>query len=314
MTPIRSGLLATFLVFHGVSFSQADETDAQTQPQYTPEEKTALKDAKEYFDMLEKYKDEPLESQIEHWQNFLANHPSHSMEAEIRNNIEELDKLLSQTDPKRKKEEKDTVIYFKALDYIKRHHLSDRDQILLWNQFMQDNPKSIYLPEIEKRLRELRSKTPAKPSSSQNSKPLATPSPTSTVSAKSSGTRITDPEPKPIYLAPEKRPYKDSQKALLIGSLVGLIAPGSGHWYTQEYPIAGVLNGLGLIGISIGAAGIAQGQDRYTLAGTLLYGISYLIGVGDAPFSARRYNDKLDRLYEQSMANQKLHQLLAMKF
>ncbi|MCB0326660.1 MAG: hypothetical protein KDD52_03490 [Bdellovibrionales bacterium] len=301
--------LCLLLIYTAYGIDEEEKTSIE----YSQEEKARLRDAKQYFDMLESNKNKPFEEQIEIWQNFLANHPKHQFGAEIRNNIEKLDQVLSLTDPSRKKEETDTLIYQKAIGFADRKNLSTSDRILLWNQFMQDNPTSIYLPEVEVRLRKLRSEkalqTPPK-KKDRNKQPLSNIQKSETIE---SPTRIASPQKKPEYIIPEKRPYKDDQKALLLGSLVGLVAPGAGHWYTEDYQVAATLTGAAAIGAGVMGVGLYQYNSQAILTGALIYGLSYFIGVSDAPFSAKRYNRKLDKRYEESSLSPKIQQLLALQ-
>ena len=67
-----------------------------------------------------------------------------------------------------------------------------------------------------------------------------------------------------------------------------------GHWYAEDYLIAGVLTGLRVIGIAVGVPGIAKGSGTMIATGGIIYGFSYLADVFDTPFAVRRYNEALE--------------------
>ena len=65
-----------------------------------------------------------------------------------------------------------------------------------------------------------------------------------------------------------------------------------GHWYTQDYVIAGVLTAIRVGGIAIGLAGIINGTSEKIYIGSGMAIISYALDIADAPYSAERYNDQ----------------------
>jgi hypothetical protein len=230
-------------------------------------------DSGAYLQALERLKDAPIDAQVEGWKRFLADHPDTSYRREIETNLKNLEELLSQTDPVQKKEHRDTERYLRAVEYAKR--LSPADKILLWEQFLEENPDSIYRSEARKTLDELRGRAPGPPRGDLSPSGDAPPS----------GARVA--------VAPSLE-YKDRQTAILLATFPGLVVPSLGHWYTRDYLWAGVLTGVRVGGLAIGIPGIVNEDTGLIILGSLLFGVSYLIDVVDAPFSVDRYNEALE--------------------
>jgi hypothetical protein len=238
-------------------------------------------DARAYLETIEQLKDRPVDKQIEGWRKFLSQHPNSSFREEIEGNLKNLEELNINTDPTQQKEKRDTERYLRAVEFAKK--LGPSDQILLWKQFLDENPESIYRREAKKTLDELQLK---------GGTPLSKPP----------GSTVVTPGgvPEPIRVAPELA-YKDPQKALLLAAFPGLIVPGIAHWYTRDYPTAGLLTGLRVGGLAVGIPAIINRKNSLIWIGGILAGLSYIIDVVDAPFTVERYNDAL----EQKAAAQK---------
>ena len=234
-----------------------------------------FKDARDYINTVEKVTKLPLDDQIDVWKSFLADHPKTSFQFEIDRNIEALESLQTQK-TKAGATDTETQIYQKALLFSKKIPASD--QIQLWEQFIQENPNSIYKSDAQTRLNLLKRKK----------KPIASP-------LKSN----IQPNPLPPS-APETplikvggiKPLKDEGRAIMFASLPGLVVPGMGHWYTQDYAIAGILTALRVTGIALTGLGIYNYNNNQIFLGGGISLLSYGIDIGDAASSAHRYNKK----------------------
>ncbi len=233
-----------------------------------------LTDTGAYLEAVSKAKELSVEDQVDLWRRFLEDHPDSSFRPEIENNLKNLDNLLTETDPARKKEQQDSERYLRAVDYSKK--LSLPDQIDLWEQFLDDYPKTIYRKEVVQRLEELRSK--AGPSATTGGLPK--PSVPITVKAEPITPRV---------------PYKSSKTATLYAIFPGIVVPGMAHWYTRDYAIAGIMTGLRVGGLGIGIPGVLDRRTSFIVVGALLAGFSYLFDIADAPFAVERYNDALEQ-------------------
>lgn len=229
-------------------------------------------DIDEYILLISKLKTLPMDRQSDELKNYLDKHPDTGFRSEIENNISSLNKFMANTDPTKKKDEKDTDLYLKAVSLAKK--LSYVDQVALWEQFLSENPDSIYKKDVLYKLQNLKSKSPT---SFQDSAPQNT-------------TPIQNNIPISRNLA-----YKDKDKALLLSIFPGLVVPGIAHWYTKDYMIAGILTALRIGGLGIGLSGLLQYQNTPTLIGGIVTGFSYVADVADAPFTVDRYNEKLEQ-------------------
>jgi hypothetical protein len=234
---------------------------------------TKLGDAREYVEAIDRARDLSVDEQIELWRRFLNDHPNSSFRDEIETNVKHLDDLLTQTDPTRKREQKDSDRYLRAVEYSKK--LSNEDQSDLWEQFLEENPQTLYRKEILQRLEELHVKP-------ERRTPLVGVKNEAVVTVKQS----------PVI---SRLPYKNAQKATLLATFPGLIVPGIAHWYTRDYAIAGILTGARVGGLAIGIPGIINQNRTLIIIGAVLAGFSYLVDIADAPFTVSRYNDELDR-------------------
>lgn len=264
--------ILTWFLFFFCAFPVVERIDAQT----TEDSRQTMQDAKVYLEQLEKIKDTPIPQQIQAWQNFLEENPNTAFREEIESNIENLNELLLETDPKRKKEQMDSQRYIRASIFAKK--LNPNEQIELWEQFLEENPDSIFRSEVQSRLRELRSQQRPKIKRPKR-KPTAQPKPF-----------LSDRVPITRNL-----PYKSPQKATLLATFPGLIVPGMGHWYTEDYVFAGILTGVRVGGLAVGIPGIVKRNTPMIVSGALIAFFSYIADALDAPFSARRYNEKLDQ-------------------
>ena len=85
-----------------------------------------------------------------------------------------------------------------------------------------------------------------------------------------------------------------------------------GHWYAEDYVLAGVLTGVRVAGIAVGVPGIIKNNTALIVAGAVIAGASYIIDVADAPFAVDRYNERLEKkkkaenLFEEEMTHQRL--------
>ncbi len=231
-----------------------------------------MKDAKIYLESLDEIKELPIEKQIEAWRRFLEKHPDTLFREEIDTNLKYLDELLAETDPLRKQDQRDSDRYLKVVEFAKK--LSQEDQIALWEQFLEENPKTIYRREILTRLQKLRAHQI--PRKTEKKKPSKT-------------EEIIQPQPVIPHLD-----FKDTQKAVLLATFPGLVVPGLGHWYAADYVIGGILTGIRVAGLSIGIPGLINRNRTLIIAGALLTGFSYLVDVVDAPFAVQRYNEELE--------------------
>ncbi len=232
-----------------------------------------LADAQTYLSALEKAVGLPVEKQVQVWQQFLEEHPSHRFREEIESNVRHLSLFLQDTDPQQKKEKRDTEVYLKAVEFAKR--LSGADEVALWEQFLEENPKNIFIPEVQTRLSMLHRQLI--PAARPQTKPKA---------------KVAPPAKIPVV---RRLPYKDPQKAVLLATFPGLIVPGLGHWYSEDYILAGILTGVRAGGLAVGIPGVIQRNTPMTIAGAVVVGFSYLVDVIDAPFSVRRYNGRLEQ-------------------
>ena len=122
-----------------------------------PTEAVLFRDAKEYTDMIAKAGKLKIDDQIDAWQTFLSDHPSQTFRKEIEKNIDLL-QSLSQKKSAKQGDEKDAELYLKAIEFSKK--LTTEDQILLWQQFLDENPTNIYRNEVQTRLFKLKRSQP----------------------------------------------------------------------------------------------------------------------------------------------------------
>jgi hypothetical protein len=230
-----------------------------------------ITDAEAYLGTIEKLKDQPIDKQIEDWRLFLSEHPDSAFRGEIESNLRVLEDLQLKTDPKRRKEAYDTERYMRAVEYAKT--LSPADQAALWEQFLEENPQSLFRKEAETRLEQLRGGNRGSPVVAPPSAPV--------------------PRTEAAPVAPDLN-YKDPQTALLLAIFPGLVVPGMGHWYAKDYLVAGVLTGLRVVALGLGIPSIVEQQEIMLIVASILYGFTYFADVADAPFAVRRYNEALE--------------------
>ncbi|MEZ4845513.1 MAG: hypothetical protein R2877_00630 [Bdellovibrionota bacterium] len=178
----------------------------------------------------------------------------------------------------------------KALDFSKK--LSLNDQIDLWKQFLDENPTSIYRTEAQNRLIRLQ-RYKAKKFPQSRSTPAQPVQPSSSKPTSQAPVKV---EPVKITVGSGKK-LKDEDQALLLASLAGIVVPGMGHWYTEDYVIAGTLTALRLLGLGIGIPGVVNSNYTQIYVGGGIALVSYVIDVADAPYSAQRFNNKQQSAY-----------------
>lgn len=260
--------IAAAVLIGSVSFAAEKPTNA-----------VQLRDAKDYIDTIEKVTKLKIDDQIDVWQTFLSDHPQNTFRKEIEKNIELLQSLTQKKQSGKQGDERDAELYLKALEFSKK--LSPNDQIQLWQQFLDENPNSIYRNEAMTRLARLKRGPVQQAPRTAPAQPTA-------------------PRTQPAPQAPAQtkkttvggiKPIKDRDQALLLASLAGIVVPGMGHWYTEDYVIAGVLTGIRVGGIAIGLPGIINTDYSLMYLGGGLILLSYVLDIADAPFSADRYNE-----------------------
>ncbi len=226
-----------------------------------------------YLQALEKSKNLDLEKQVDVWREWLSENPNSQFRPEVEKNLQNLEELLLNSNPEKKKESQDTEIYLRAVEFSKT--LSERDRIDLWYQFLEENPDNLFRPEVERILESLeRRHAPSRP---QIQPTTAKPQ--------------TEPQ-EPLVLDLK---YKDPDRALLYATFVGLLVPGMGHWYAEDYVIAGALTALRIAGLAIGIPAIVKKTPSLIITGGVLVGFSYIVDVADTPFAVARYNEALER-------------------
>ncbi len=253
-----------------------------------PSESVIVRDAKQYIQTIEKMSKLKLDDQIDVWQTFLSDHPKQTFRKEIEKNIELLQSLSQKKPGAKQGDEKDAELYLKALEFSKKLNL--QDQIAMWEQFLSENPNSIYRNEAQTRLTKLqryKARTQGGKPAPVQPAPQKAPAPTSQL--------------QPAPAAPLKpattsvggnKPLKDEDQALLLAGLAGLAVPGMGHWYTEDYVIAGVLSAIRITGFAIGIPGVINSNYDQIYVGGGLAVLSYAIDIADAPYSAQRFNNK----------------------
>jgi hypothetical protein len=251
-----------------------------------PSENIVIRDAKDYVDAIEKVGKLKIDDQIDVWQTFLSDHPKTTFRKEIEKNIDLLQSLSQKKQGPKNADEREAQLYLKALEYSKK--LSPADQILMWQQFIAENPNNMYKNEATIRLNKLKRTTKLPPTSR---------APTTKAVEPVAVAPITEAAPKtsnPSTSVTGKRPPKDSDKALLLASVPGLVVPGLGHWYTQDYVIAGAITAMRLLGAGIAIPGIINSNYTNIYLGGGIALASYVIDVADAPYSATRFNNKAE--------------------
>jgi hypothetical protein len=233
----------------------------------------SLRDAKDYLEAIQKAKELSIDDQIELWRRFLDDHPQTSFRDEIEANKKHLDEFLLETDPVRKRERMDSDRYLRAVEFSKK--LSPEDQVDLWEQYLGENPGTLYRKEILQRLEGLQ----AKQKKRKPGEPPTVPKQSLPVTSSPIAPRL---------------PYKDSQTAVLLATFPGLVVPGIAHWYTRDYALAGILTGVRAGGLAVGIPGIVQGNSTMIVAGAIIAGFTYLLDIIDAPFTVQRYNEDLE--------------------
>lgn len=215
-----------------------------------------------------------MEGQIECWQRFLHDYPTTTFRDEIEGNIRHLDKFLLETDPVRKREQRDSERYLRAVRLSQK--LPPQDEIDLWEQFLEEGPDTLYRKEILQRLQRLTAKETPRATRTTVAAPM--------------------PSTQPVTNSPlsPRLPFKSEQKAVLLSTFPGLLVPGIGHWYAEEYVLAGILTGVRVGGLALGIPGIIKNNSAMIIVGAILAGASYLIDIADAPFAVNRFNEALE--------------------
>jgi|GEM_PF-5060172 len=114
-----------------------------------------FRDAKNYLETIKSAQTASLNDQIDIWKNFLAQHPNTYYTDEIKGNLLQLETVLG-VPSKSTQNISDTEILLKAKRYIINHKLSEQDQILLWQQFLQEHPGNDHGVEVKAMISELR--------------------------------------------------------------------------------------------------------------------------------------------------------------
>ena len=226
-------------------------------------------DLSEYIDAVSKLRGLSIDRQIESLKTYLENHPESPFRDEVESNINQLNRFLTTTDPTKKRAEKDTELYLKAVGLAKT--LPAEEQAALWEQFLKENPDTMYKKDILYKLSALRSKLPrtqANPNAPSETAPKA-----------------------PVV---RRLAYKDKDKALLLSIFPGLVVPGIAHWYTRDYMIAGIITAFRIVGLGVGFNGYVNQSDNAMLVGGIITTFSYGADIIDAPFTVDRYNDALE--------------------
>ncbi|MFH1016727.1 MAG: hypothetical protein V1798_00935 [Pseudomonadota bacterium] len=229
-----------------------------------------------YLQAVENLHDKSIDLQVDGWRQFLKDHPQSPYRNEIENNLRNLEDLLANTNPLQMKEKRDTERYLRAVEYAKK--LPFQDQIAFWEQFLDENPQSIYRREAGRTLEELKARV----------------SPSAPVAAPPKSSSEAGPAPPGQFVAPQLN-FKDPQKATLLATFPGLIVPGIGEWYAHEYATAGILTGIQVGGAALAIPGIINNNVIMIVLGSALFGFSYIYDIVDAPFAVRRYNDALEQ-------------------
>jgi hypothetical protein len=240
-----------------------------------------------YLKGLEGMHDKPMDAQIEGWRKFLQEHPDSPYRGEIEANVRNLEDLLANTDPVQQKEKKDTERYLRAVEYAKK--LSVTDQISLWEQFLGENPQSIYRREAKRNLEELKARDNPAPD-----KPGYSP-----------GRSQSSPPPQEQLVTPALD-FKSPQTGALLATFPGLIVPGIGHWYVKEYMTAGILTGLRVAGLALGIPGIIRNNTVMIVLGAAFFGFTYIYDIADAPYAVARYNEALEHKNPSALKEESL--------
>ncbi len=249
-------------------------------------ESMVVRDAKEYIETIEKVSKLKIDDQVDVWQTFLSDHPKQTFRKEIEKNIDLLQALSQKKSAGKQGDERDAELYLKALEFSKK--LSLNDQISLWEQFLNENPTSIYRTEAQTRLAKLKAYKAKKfpnaataPAQSLQPKAVAPTTPLKTVA----------PAPAVNSLSGRAKKFKDEDQAMLLAGLAGIAVPGMGHWYTEDYVIAGVLTAMRITGFVVAVPGIINSNYNQIYVGGGIAVLSYAIDIADAPYSAQRYNN-----------------------
>lgn len=229
-------------------------------------------DTGDYLNLLQELPALSLEQKMDRFSRYLQDNPDSLYRTEIENNLEALSQLLSLGDANKSNHKKDAELYLKATQYSKK--LTLKDQVQLWKQFLNENPNTVYKDEVTSRIQFLEKRLGSK---------VADTPPTSQPSTSQNKPVVSD------------RRNKDPQTALILATLPGLAIPGMGHWYTRDYVVAGLLSALRIGGLAFGIPALINQNNPAAFAGGLLVAFSYAADVIDAPFSANRYNAKMDQ-------------------
>ncbi|HMQ10275.1 MAG TPA: hypothetical protein PKC21_05435 [Oligoflexia bacterium] len=242
----------------------------------------AYDDTTAYSNLIIGLRDLSLEQHLAAIEDYLEKNPNSLYKTEIEHNIAALQKLVEkETLPEQESQKaKDTELFFKAQGLAKTLPLAEKIQ--LWQQFIHENPHSIYLKDAKYNLNKLQERKNAlDPQNSIN-----------TSIAQSQET-----------LVAKKLPYKDPKKAMTLATTAGLVVPGMGHWYTEDYIPAGIFAGLRVVGIGLFTKGYYDNSRSTQVTGFLIGLFSYIADIADAPFSVERYNDRVDKEMQNQVLN-----------
>lgn len=247
-------------------------------------ESVIVRDAKEYIETIEKVSKLKIDDQVDVWQTFLSDHPKQTFRKEIEKNIDLLQALSQKKAAGKQGDERDAELYLKALEFSKK--LSLNDQISLWEQFLNENPTSIYRTEAQTRLSKLKAYKAKKFPNAASAQPQQP-----KTAAPVSQLKTVAPAPAVSSLGGRAKKFKDEDQAMLLAGLAGIVVPGMGHWYTEDYVVAGVLSAMRITGFVVGIPGIINSNYNQIYIGGGIAVLSYAIDIADAPYSAQRYNN-----------------------
>ncbi|MCI5072146.1 hypothetical protein MRY82_04280 [bacterium] len=239
----------------------------------------AYDDTTAYSNMLINMRDLSLEKRLEALETYLKENPNSLYKKELEHNIASLQQLVPKESLENQENQKakDTALFFKAQGLAKT--LSLTEKIQLWRQFIDENPHSIYLKDAQYNLKKLQEREKA-----------SKPQPPVNVGIAQQDT-----------LVAKNLPYKDPKRAMTLATTAGIVVPGMGHWYTEDYIPAGIFTGLRVAGIGLFVKGYYDDSRSTQVTGFLIGLFSYIADIADAPFSVERYNDKIDQEMNQQV-------------
>ena len=123
-----------------IGISAADDAD-QTRTLF-------FRDAKNYLETIKQAKNIKLDEQLELWKNFLVQYPETFFKEEIQYNLSQLEDVLG-IKSKTTKELSGTYVFLEAQKHIVQNGFSVEKQILLWKQFLSEQPGNPHTNEIK---------------------------------------------------------------------------------------------------------------------------------------------------------------------